>query len=259
MSGETRGWARPLWLILIGLIAGFLSGLFGVGGGILIVPALIFLLGMGQKISAGTSLAAIVPTSLVGVITYATHGHVDWIAGLILSAGSVLGAQLGSYLLQRVPRRALQWGFIGFLLIVIVQLFLVIPERGQGITLGVGVVLGLIALGLVVGVLSGLLGIGGGIVIVPMLVMLFGASDLVAKGTSLLMMVPTALSGTVGNLVRRNVDLRAAALIGLAACLTTALGGTVAALITPLAANLLFAAFLAVILVRMVAQAVSKK
>src|SRR5690606_34585074 len=87
-------------------------------------------------------------------------------------------------------------------------------------------------------------GVGGGVVVVPALIFLFGTSDLVAKGTSLLMMIPTALSGTVGNLRRKNVDLLAAALVGVAACTTTALGAWLATLLDPLASNILFAAFL---------------
>jgi uncharacterized membrane protein YfcA len=247
---------RIVWLIVTGLVAGFLSGLFGVGGGILIVPALVFLVGFDQRLAAGTSLAAIVPTSIVGVISYALHGTVDWLAAVILAIGAIAGAQLGSYLLQRLPKRALQWGFIGFLAVVIVTLFLVIPSRDSSIVISVGTVIGLVALGFVTGVLSGLLGIGGGVIVVPMLIVLFGSSDLVAKGTSLLMMVPTAISGTIGNARRKNVDLRAAAIIGVAACTTTALGAVVAAWIPPFVGNLLFAAFLIVIAVRMVLQAV---
>ncbi|RLP75738.1 sulfite exporter TauE/SafE family protein [Mycetocola tolaasinivorans] len=248
------GSRRVPWLIAIGLAAGFLSGLFGVGGGILVVPALIFLVSFENRLAAGTSLAAIVPTSLVGVITYAASGSVDWWAGLILAAGSVVGAQLGAFLLSRIPKRALQWAFIAFLVVVIVQLFLVVPVRGAEITLHPWSIVGLVALGLLTGVLSGLLGIGGGIIIVPMLVMLFGASDLLAKGTSLLMMIPTAISGTVGNVIRRNVDLPAAAFVGVSACLTTTLGAQVARLLSPEAGNILFAAFIAVIVVRMVLQ-----
>ena len=82
-----------------------------------------------------------------------------------------------------------------------------------------------------------------------------GTSDLVAKGTSLLMMIPTALSGTIGNLRRHNVDLVAAALIGVSACTTTALGAWVATLLQPLTANILFAVFLTFIAVQMAQRA----
>ena len=250
---HTRG--RWIVLVLLGLVAGFLSGLFGVGGGILIVPALILLLGFDQRVAAGTSLAAIVPMAIVGVISYAVEGSVDWIAAVLLSVAAIGGAQIGSHLLNRLPIQALRWGFIGFLVVIVVSLFLVIPSRDAVIELTVGSVLGLLALGLVTGVLSGLLGIGGGVIVVPMLIVLFGASDLIAKGTSLLMIIPTAISGTIGNLRRHNVDLPAAAVIGLSACTTTAVGALAAAAVDPAVANLLFALFVAAIAVQLTVKA----
>jgi len=85
--------------------------------------------------------------------------------------------------------------------------------------------------------------------------LLFGTSDLIAKGTSLLMMIPTAVSGTIGNIRRRNVDLLAASLVGVAACTTTALGAWIAQLVDPLTGNILFAVFLVVIAVQMAMRA----
>ena len=121
---------RTDWLafVAIGLAAGFLSGLFGVGGGILIVPALVLAARFEQKLAAGTSLAAIVPTSLVGVVSYAMGGHVDWLAALLLAAGAIGGAQLGSLLLDRLPRRIIQWAFIGFFVVVIVSVRVRVAE-----------------------------------------------------------------------------------------------------------------------------------
>jgi uncharacterized protein len=251
---------RTDWLAfaLIGLAAGFLSGLFGVGGGILIVPALVLAARFDQRLASGTSLAAIVPTSLVGVTSYALMGNLDILAAALLAAGAIAGAQVGSHLLARLPKRAIQWAFIAFIVVVIVSLFLVIPSRDAEIHITVLSGAALVGLGLVVGVLSGLLGIGGGVVIVPILIVLFGASDLVAKGTSLLVMVPTAISGTIGNSIRKNVDLPAAAVIGLAACTTTALGAYVAGLVSPQTANLLFAIFLALVAAQLVSRAVKK-
>ncbi len=115
--------------------------------------------------------------------------------------------------------------------------------------MGIGIALA--ATGVVTGILSGLMGVGGGIIVVPALMLLFGTSDLVAKGTSLLMMIPTAISGTVGNIRRHNVDLVAAALVGVAACTTTALGAWIATLLDPLAGNILFALFLVFVGVQM--------
>ncbi|GAA1995893.1 sulfite exporter TauE/SafE family protein [Microbacterium pumilum] len=254
--------ARPrnprfvLTCIGVGLLAGLLSGLFGVGGGTVIVPLLVLILGFDQRLAAGTSLAAIVPTATVGVISYAIHGSVAWIPGLILAVGAVVGAQIGTWLLPRLSLTVLRWSFVGFLAAVIVSLFIVVPSRDADLPLTVITVIGLLVLGVVTGTLAGLLGVGGGIIVVPTLMILFGASDLIAKGTSLLMMIPTAVSGTVGNIRRRNVDLFAAVLVGVAACTTTAVGAWLATIVDPFTGNVLFAVFLAIIAVQMAMRAV---
>lgn len=240
----------------IGLLAGLLSGLFGVGGGTVIVPLLVLLLAFDQRLAAGTSLAAIVPTATVGVISYAASGSVAWIPALILAAGAVVGAQIGTRLLPRISQTALRWGFVGFLVVVIVSLFLVIPSRDAVFELTWLTGAALVAVGIGTGVLAGLIGVGGGVIVVPVLMLAFGTSDLVAKGTSLLMMIPTAISGTVGNLRNRNVDLVAALLIGVSACTTTALGAWLATIVDPTLGNLLFAAYLVVIAVQMAIKAV---
>lgn len=240
----------------IGLLAGLMSGLFGVGGGTVIVPLLVLALSFDQRLAAGTSLAAIVPTATVGVISYAFHDAVAWIPALLLAAGAVVGAQIGTWLLPRLSITVLRWGFVAFLVAVIVSLFIVIPSRDAVLELTWVTGIGLVALGLITGVIAGLIGVGGGIIVVPALMLLFGTSDLIAKGTSLLMMIPTAVSGTIGNLRRHNVDLVAAATIGIAACTTTALGAWIATLVDPLVGNLLFAVFLVFIAVQMAIRAV---
>lgn len=247
---------RPIWaLVGIGLFAGFLSGMFGIGGGIVIVPLLALAAGFPRRLAAGTSLTAIVPAAIVGVGSYAVAGNVDWVVALILVAGSVVGAQVGAHLLHKLPVPAIRWSFIVFLLAVAVSLFFVVPSREADLQLGVLPIIGLIVLGFITGVLSGILGVGGGIVVVPILILLFGQSDLVAKGTSLAMMIPTAISGTIGNLRRKNVDLVAAAVVGLSASVTTALGAAAAAALDPRTASIVFAVFLAALIVRLVIEA----
>lgn len=255
----TRADMTPRFIITclsIGLGAGLLSGLFGVGGGTVIVPLLVLLLVFNQRLAAGTSLAAIVPTAAVGVISYALSDSVAWIPGILLAVGAVVGAQIGTWLLPKVSQTALRWGFVTFLLIVIVSLFFVIPSRDATLEVTWFTGTALVVVGLITGIIAGLIGVGGGIVVVPVLMLLFGTSDLIAKGTSLLMMIPTAISGTIGNLKRHNVDLRAAALVGVAACTTTALGAWIATLIDPLVANVLFALFLVFIASQMAMKAI---
>ena len=240
--------ARPaaFALILLGLAAGFLSGLFGVGGGIIVVPALL-LLGIDQRLAAGTSVAAILPTSIVGATGYAVSGNVDWIAGALLAVGIVVGAQLGSYLLAKLPIAVLFWFFVAFLGATIVSLWIVIPQRDDVIEITLLAGAALVLTGLITGILSALLGVGGGIVVVPVLMFFFGASDLIAKGTSLLMMIPGSVSATIGNSRRGNVDLRSAAFVGIAACVASPLGILTATSITPFWSNVAFSVLLAAV------------
>jgi uncharacterized protein len=245
-----RPGASAVSLILLGLAAGYLSGLFGVGGGVIVVPALL-LLGIDQRIAAGSSVAAILPTSVVGAAGYAISGNIDWLAGLLLAVGVVAGAQLGTYLLAKLPRNVLFWFFLSFLGIVIVSLWIVIPQRDDVISITFLSGSALVLTGVVTGILSGLLGVGGGIIVVPVLIFFFGASDLIAKGTSLLMMVPGSISATIGNARRRNVDLRIALYVGISACLASPLGLLTATTISPFWSNAAFSALMAAVAIQL--------
>ncbi|WP_119696329.1 sulfite exporter TauE/SafE family protein [Microbacterium halotolerans] len=250
--GVRRSPGYVLWCIGIGLLTGMLSGLFGVGGGTVIVPLLVLLLSFDQRLAAGTSLTAIVPIAVIGVISYAGHGSVAWLPALLLACGAIVGAQIGTWLLPQVSQRILRLCFVAFLAVVIVMLFVVIPSREAIWELTWLTAALLVLLGLATGTVSGLIGVGGGIIVVPVLMLAFGTSDLVAKGTSLLMMIPAAVSGTIGNLRRHNVDLVAAGIIGVSACTTTAFGAWLAVRVDPFAGNVLFAIFLVFIAVQMV-------
>jgi uncharacterized membrane protein YfcA len=247
-----------MMLIGIGLAAGYLSGLFGVGGGVIVVP-LLLLLGIDQRIAAGSSVAAILPTSIVGAVGYSIAGNVDWLAGLMLAIGIVAGAQLGTYLLARVPRTALFWAFVAFLCVAIVSLWVVVPQRDDVIEFSGWVAAALVLTGGITGILSGLLGVGGGIIVVPVLIFFFGASDLIAKGTSLLMMVPGSVSATIGNSRRKNVDLRVAALVGGAACLASPLGLLTATAISPFWSNVAFSVLMTGVVAQLIVRQLGAK
>jgi uncharacterized membrane protein YfcA len=246
-------------LILTGIIGGLLSGLFGVGGGIVMVPLLIALVRMDQRRAATTSLAAIVPTSNVGSITYLANGHIDLIAGAIIAAGAVVGAVIGSNLLRRIPLFWLRWLFIALLIVVAARMVMVEPERGTALEVSWIVVLGYLALGLVMGVASGLFGIGGGVIAVPALVAVFGVSDLIAKGTSLLVLVPTSIVGTITNLRAGLVDLPAGLVVGAAATVAAVPGVALAVLIPPRLSSILFAVLLVLAAAQLTVQAVRTK
>lgn len=246
-------------LALLGALTGLLSGLFGIGGDVVLVPMLTIFLGFQQRLAAGTSVAAILPAAIVGGIGYAVQGNVDWMAAVLLAVGIVIGAQIGSYLLAKVPTGFLRWMFMVFLLGVVVSLWFVVPQREAEIEMTLFLGAGLVALGLVTGVLSGLLGVGGGVIVVPALMFFFGSNDLVAKGTSLIMLIPGSISGTLGNFKRRNVDLRSAIILGVAASLLSPLGSVFATKITPFASNVAFSLLLAFVLGQMLFKTIRAK
>ena len=250
-SATGNGRPHPLWLALVGAAAGLLSGLFGLGGGIIIVPALVAWLAVAQKTATGTSVAAILPTAALGTVVYGLQGDVDWMAAAALAVGVFTGAQFGSALLATIRVAKIQWGFMAFLLAVIVSLWFVVPQRGDVMNIGTGEFHALVALGIATGTLAGVLGVGGGIIVVPVLMFFFGASDLIAKGTSLAMMIPGSISGTIANARRGNVDLLAAGIVGLAACALVPLGALIAHTIEPVWANLALSALLIVVLGQM--------
>ena len=201
--------------------------------------------GMPQRLAAGTSVAAILPAAAVGAISYAVQGNVDWTAALCLAVGIVAGAQLGTYLLARLPVSALHWAFMVFLLVVIVTLWFVVPQREDEIGINLLSAGLLVLTGFITGVLSGVLGVGGGVIVVPVLMFFFGANDLVAKGSSLVMMIPGSISGTIGNMRRNNVDMRAALAVGIAASVCVPFSSVLATLLDPFIANVLFSLYLA--------------
>ncbi len=240
-----RGRLTTFVLVLVtGLAAGFLSGLFGVGGGLVIVPALMSVLAMSQRRAAATSLAAIVLTAAVGTSSYALRGEVSLVAAVLLVLGSLVGAHIGTWLLRRLPARVLPWIFVAFAVFVIVSQQLQVPVREAGLVLDPLRGGGLVAVGLLAGILSGLVGVGGGSVIVPGLELIVGVGDLLARGTSLLVMIPTAIMGTWSNARHGVVDLRAGLVVGVGAAVAAPLGTLTAAAISPATGNLLFSLFL---------------
>jgi uncharacterized protein len=117
---------RTLKLAAIGSLAGLFSGLFGVGGGTVIVPLLILWFGFGERLATGTSLAAIVPIGLLGALAQGgIYGNVHVLTGLLLSIPAVIGVLGGTALQQRIPQRAVS--FLFALLLVAIAIELAIP------------------------------------------------------------------------------------------------------------------------------------
>ncbi|MGD9701793.1 MAG: sulfite exporter TauE/SafE family protein [Acidimicrobiia bacterium] len=239
--------------VVLGLAAGFLSGLFGVGGGILIVPALVMFLKMDQRLAHGTSLAAVLPIALSSLAGFWTNGNIDWPVALFLAIGAVGGAMLGTKLLHVLPHRTLGFAFAAVLIASAIRLFITTEANGRGdLTLAMAV--GLVAVGLGTGILAGLLGVGGGIVMVPVMIVLFKISPVVAKGTSIAVIIPTAIMGTWRNRKKQNADLRTAAILGVGGIVSAWFGAHLSDAMSDETSNVLFAILLSLVAIRMLWQ-----
>lgn len=117
--------ATYLLFIAIGLFAGLLSGLFGIGGGIIIVPALIYLCGFTQLKAQGTSLAILLPpVGILAFLEYYRKGNVDVKAGILICATLFLGAMFGGRIAQNIPTEYLKKGFAVFMLLVSLKMLI---------------------------------------------------------------------------------------------------------------------------------------
>jgi uncharacterized membrane protein YfcA len=242
--------------VLVGIVAGYFSGLFGIGGGFIMVPLLTFLLGFPVKRAAATSLAAIFLSAIAGVIGYALNDGVVWAAAIALSAGSVVGSFIGARLLQVIPQRVMIWIYVVLLTVLAVRLLWSSESTTDTWILSPWWVVGLIAVGFVAGVMAGLLGVGGGIMVVPILIGFFGLTTFDAKGSSLFMQIPAALVGTLTNMRFGMVDLKAGAFIGVVAALVSYAGVVTSAILPSALANILFAAVMAYTAVQFAVRAV---
>ncbi|MEM1333113.1 MAG: sulfite exporter TauE/SafE family protein [Actinomycetota bacterium] len=236
----------PATGLVVGALAGLLSGLFGVGGGIIIVPGLMTLAAMERRKAHGTSLAATLPIALASAVTFAASDKIDWPVVVALAVGSIAGAVLGTQLLQVIDKRALVIVFVVTILATAIRLLLADETTGRD-DLTAGAFAALVVIGLLTGTLAGLLGIGGGVVMVPAMIVLFSIDPVVAKGTSVAVIVPTSIAGTIRNRKKANADLRLAVAVGGAGVLFAVVGSLISKSISDTLANTMFAGLLVVV------------
>lgn len=237
--------------VLVGLGAGLLGGMFGVGGGILVVPALILLLRMDNRIANGTSLGAVLPISVSSLITYWSHGNVDWWMAFWLSIGALAGALYGTKWIHFMPRRVLGTMFVIVLVVTAVRLFIPMTAAGRD-PLDVAMAVALVVIGFATGVLAGLLGIGGGVVMVPAMVVFFSEPSVIAKGTSVAVIIPTSIMGTWRNWKADNIDIKVAAIVGASGIVSAVAGGIIADVMSDDLSNVLFATLIIIVAIRMI-------
>lgn len=199
--------AALLALIIVGFAVGFLAGLVGIGGGVLIIPFLYFFYdhaawsgllidpALHATVAHATSLFIIVPTAVVGTLTYARVGLVAWRAAVPIALFSMVAAMAAALLAARVPPELLKLCFGTFLVFTAVQM---VRRRGPAEGLAMRRSLPLFALtGIIVGVLSALLGVGGGLVAIPLLMYVVRLEVGKVAATSLAIVAFAAAAGTI--------------------------------------------------------------
>ena len=191
------------------------------------------------------------PISIAGTIGYATAGEVDWTVAAAVAAGALGGAFLGTHLLRRIDPTTLQLLFAFAMLATAARM---VFEAGDGegradlSALGIAA---LVLLGLASGVLAGLLGVGGGILIVPALTIAFAIPLALAKGTSLAVIVPTGIVGTLRNRKAGLTALRPAAVVGVAGIASAAIASQISVDLDPQLSSQLFAGLLTLVAIRL--------
>jgi uncharacterized membrane protein YfcA len=217
----------PFTYSAIGLVAGVFAGFFGVGGGIIVIPLLLLFFPVDQRQASITSLVAIIPTSVVAATAFLLSGSVPFnqtVFGLIIAIGSMITAPLGSWALRTWNTVIVRWIFIAVLFSAAIQVLLVLPDRESHLEWSIPTIAGLFVVGVFMGFVAGLLGVGGGILAIPLLVLGFGASDLTAKALSLIAMAPAAITGTIGSARAGVVNWRAGISLGIPMAVASIVG-----------------------------------
>lgn len=239
----------------VGTGVGAFSGAFGVGGGILLVPFLVLARQVPQKTAQATSLVMVAMAAAAGAVRYAVNSDVAWLPGVAILAGGLAGAWLGAHLVQRSPNAVLQVAFAALLVIAGVRMLWPSPESVDTAAslpeLTPAAAAGYLAAGLGMGLLSALFGIGGGILLIPILVAFFDYDQHLAAGTSLAVMVPISLLGAV-RLTRAGLtQWGEGARLGAGAIVGAILGSSIALAISGSVLQIAFGVLMLVVAVQM--------
>jgi hypothetical protein len=216
-----------MWeMVLLPIIAffiGILAAMAGIGGGVFIVPTLILLSGLEPAYASGTSIAVIVFTSLSSTIRYSRQKRIDYLLGFALALTTIPGAFIGSYLTALLNKQILGLTFAFFLIFVALRMLIgkegskkrrknkrgkirrLIDNYGRVFTYSVNFRL-IPFLGFVTGFSSGLLGIGGGSMLVPILHLAVGVPIHITVATSMLTMIFTSISGMLTHLWLQHIN-----------------------------------------------------
>ena len=245
-----------LLILLLGLLVGVAVGLLGIGGGVVLVPAMVYLLGYDQHLAQGTSLFILLPPIGLGALRqYWKNGQVDLGAGLVCAFGFLLGGYGGGKIAVPMSSDLLKAIFGVFLMFSAVLLWRKAsgakpsgPTSGDNAKNKSWRSVGIFLTAAFCGVAAGMVGIGGGVLLVPLLSLLFGFSQHKAQGTSLVALIPpTGLLAFLAYWRAGYVNLQTGLLLIPGVFVGGILGGILARQLNPRSMRQVFAALMFVL------------
>ena len=217
--------------LIVGALIGTLLGLLGGGGSILAVPALVYVLHLDVKQAIPISLIVVAAASAVGAIPKLRAGHVQWRLAAVFAAAGIPAAFVGTAVGRHLPQSAILIGFATVMVIAGARMLRDQSNTGTACTVGDS---GInwrrcasrsIPAGLLVGLLTGLFGVGGGFLIIPALVVMLGVEMPIAVGTSLVIIVANSVAGFLGHVGDISIDWSITAVFVGAAMATSVIAG----------------------------------
>ncbi|MCM8786102.1 MAG: sulfite exporter TauE/SafE family protein [Candidatus Omnitrophica bacterium] len=218
--------------LIIGFFAGFICGLFGMGGGSLMVPAIyhffgsIFPIDNRMKISIGTSLFVIIFSSISAIISYSKNKKIKTKLIFLIVPSGIIGSQFGAFLISKIEDRVVKYIFVFLTILLGLRMFFTSEnkEDENSDTNSYNKLAG-IAIGFFSGFVSGLCGVGGAVLIIPLLYIFLKISIHYAIGTALIAILFNSISGSIAYIIRDLIDIK----IGISLALTSVIGAQIGA------------------------------
>jgi uncharacterized membrane protein YfcA len=223
-----------LVVLLLSILIGVSLGMLGGGGSILTVPILTYVADMGPKAAIASSLFVVGVTSGIAAISHARAGRVRWKTGIVFGAAGMVGAFAGGRLAAYIPGHVLMIVF-GLMMAATAVAMIRKPRTLQAPVVGELPVGKVVIEGIVVGIVTGIVGAGGGFLVVPALVILGGVGMEVAVGTSLIVISMKSFAGLAGHLGHVDIDWPITLAVTAAAVIGSLLGGRLVGRIPPAA------------------------
>ena len=218
--------------VALAVLVGLSLGLLGGGGSILTLPVLVYVAGMGTKEAITTSLVVVGVTSALAAFAHGRARRVQWRTGIVFGLAGMVGAFAGGRIGQLIPDVILLVAFAALMIVTAVGML-----RGRRGPVGEGAhraSIGRVAVqGVLVGLVTGILGAGGGFLIVPALTLLMGLPMPVAVGTSLLVIAMNTAAGFAAHVTSVSLDWRLTAMVTVAAVAGSLVGGRLASRVHP--------------------------